>query len=741
MSDGLEAPAGAARAADDAAVVQLFARIHGVGCEREQLIDRFFPPGAAAGPADLLAALDGLGFAARRCRGSLARLGRASLPAIAELRTGGYLLVGRVDAAAVIVQDGAAGAPQRLSREEFAARWSGHWLEGRRADAAGAAAVGGRFGLGWFWQSLRKYRGVLAEVLLASLFVQIFALVTPLVFQVVVDKVLTQRALTTLDVLIVALVAIAIFEAVLSGMRHYLFTHTTNRIDVELGARLFRHLLRLPLAYFESRRGGDTVARVRELENARNFLTGQALTSWLDLLFAVVFLAVMFRYSATLSLIVIAALPLLFGASWLVTPLLRRRLEDRFALGAENQAFLVETVTAIETLKAQAVEPFWQREWERRLAEYVRAAFQSGQLAAASNQFVGFVSKLLTAGLLWFGARLAIEGELTVGGLIAFNMLAGRISAPILKLAGLWQEVTQMRVSIKRLADILDAPAEPGPVAGRAAPPAIAGRVRFDHVQFRYRVDGPEVLSDLSFEVAPGEIIGVVGVSGAGKTTLMRLLQRLYTPERGRILIDDLDLALLDAHWLRRQIGVVGQDSALFNRSVRDNIAFGHPDLPLSAVMAAAQLAGAHEFILGLPEGYDTVIGERGGKLSGGQRARIAIARALVAEPRLLLFDEATAALDYESERVIHDHLREICAGRTVFMVAHRLSTLRLADRILVLEQGRLIEAGSHGELLQQGGRYRDLYRAHHVMETLPAIPPAPPALAMAGNGGRGGHD
>ena len=578
----------------NATLLQLFAQIHGLTADRRQLIDQFFPPGEAFGPADLVMALEGLGFEAKRSSGKLAQLARAPLPVFVEDRAGGFLLVGRVDDDTVLAQAAGATAPTRMSRADFERLWSGTWIAARRHAGAAIAGAeeghdgGSRFGIGWFWQSLRKYRGLMGEVLLASLFVQIFALVTPLVFQVVIDKVLTQRALTTLDVLVVALVAIAIFEAVLSGMRQYLFTHTTNRIDVELGAKLFRHLLRLPLAYFESRRGGDTVARVRELENARNFLTGQALTSWLDLLFAVVFLAVMFHYSATLTLIVVAALPVLFGASWIATPLLRRKLEDRFALGAENQAFLVETVTAMETLKSQAVEPFWQREWERRLADYVNAAFRSGQLAGATNQFVGFASKLLTAGLLWFGARLVIEGDLTVGGLIAFNMLAGRINAPILKLAGLWQEVTQMKVSIKRLADIMDARAEPGFSAERATPPEIAGRVSFEHVTFRYRPDGPEVLSDVSFETRPGEIIGLVGISGAGKTTLMRLVQRLYTPERGRILVDGMDLGLLDAHWLRRQMGVVGQDTALFNRSVRDNIALGHPDLPMEDVMRAA---------------------------------------------------------------------------------------------------------------------------------------------------------
>lgn len=717
-------------------ILQLFAQLHGVSTDRRQLADQFVPSGGLFGAADLLMALSGLGFEAHREEGRLGKLARAALPVLAEDNAGGFMLVGRIDADTVLIQTADSEQPERLGRAQFEARWSGYWITAQRSNRDAGVTEndnGARFGLAWFWHALRKYRGLMGEVLLASLFVQVFSLVTPLVFQVVIDKVLTQRTLTTLDILVAALLGITVFETVLSGMRQYLFTHTTNRIDVELGAKLFRHLLRLPLAYFESRRGGDTVARIRELENTRNFLTGQALSSWLDLLFAAIFLAVMFRYSVTLTLIVIAALPVLFGASWIITPLLRRKLEDRFALSAENQAFLVETVTSMETLKSQAVEPFWQREWERRLSNHVNAAFHSSQLAGATNQFIAFASKLLTAGLLWFGARLVIEGELTVGGLIAFNMLAGRINAPILKLASLWQEMTQMKVSIKRLADIMDARAEPSFAPGRATPPDITGQVSFDHVNFRYRTDGPEVLSDLSFDVKAGEVVGLVGISGAGKTTLMRLVQRLYTPERGRILIDGMDLGLLDAHWLRRQMGVVSQDSVLFNRSVRDNISLGHPDLPMDDIIRAATLAGAHEFILGLPDGYDTLIGERGGRLSGGQRARIAIARALVTNPRLLLLDEATASLDYESERAIHDNLHEICANRTVFIAAHRLSTLRLADRILVLEGGRLVELGHHSALLKQGGRYHDLYRAHHVLETLPLAASATAALAAMG--------
>jgi subfamily B ATP-binding cassette protein HlyB/CyaB len=500
-------------------------------------------------------------------------------------------------------------------------------------------------------------------------------------------------------------------------MRHYLLSHTTNRVDVELGAKLFKHLLHLPLSYFESRRSGDTVARVRELDNARNFLTGQALTSWLDLLFAIVYLGVMFYYSVALTMVVIAALPVFFGASAVITPLLRKKLEDKFALDAENQAYLVETVTSMETLKSHAVEPQWQREWEKRLASYVHTSFEGGHLGNATNQFIAMASKVLTVALLWLGARLVIDGDLTVGGLIAFNMLSGRVNAPILKLSSLWQDTTQMKVSIKRLGDITDAPLEPSFRASRSTPPDVQGKVTFAHVGFRYNPKAPEVLTDLSFEIQPGEVIGVVGVSGAGKTTLMRLIQRLYTPESGRILIDGMDLNLVDTSWLRRQMGVVGQDTLLFNRSVRENIALADASLNMGAVMNAAKLAGAHEFILQLPEGYDTVIGERGSKLSGGQRARIAIARALATNPKLLLLDEATASLDYESERLIHDNMASIAKGRTVVIVAHRLSTLRLADRLLVLDGGRLIETGNHTRLMQLDGRYASLYKAHQVLE------------------------
>lgn len=371
----------------------------------------------------------------------------------------------------------------------------------------------------------------------------------------------------------------------------------------------------------------------------------------------------------------------------------------------------------METLKGLAAERTWHRDWERRLAGHVRAGFEAGHLGQATQQFIALVSKGLTVALLYFGARQVIDGQLTVGALIAFNMLAGRVNAPILKLSSLWQDFAQMKLSVRRLADVMDATAEPAFRPGRSVPPAVQGRLRFEHVVFRYGPNEPEVLSDLNLDIQAGEIVGITGFSGSGKTTLMRLVQRLYVPERGRILLDDTDLHLADTGWLRRQIGVVGQDTLLFNRSVRENIALGNPSLSIEDIMECARQAGAHQFIMRLSEGYDTLIGERGGKLSGGQRARIAIARALATDPRLLLLDEATAALDCESERAVHDNMARICRGRTVLIVAHRLSTLRLAHRVMVLEEGRLVEAGSHAELMRREGRYRSLYRAAQVPE------------------------
>jgi subfamily B ATP-binding cassette protein HlyB/CyaB len=690
------------------AALLMLMRFHHVPADRDQIIHRF-GSGSPFGVSEMLRCAKAFSLKTRTVTSDWSRLAKTPLPAIAPMRDGGFLVLAKLTGEKILVQNPLSPRPALMSRGELEAEWDGRLLLMTRRAALSDLAR--RFDLSWFMGAMHKYRGLLGEVLIASFFLQIFALISPLFFQVVIDKVLVHRGLSTLDVLIIGLVAIGAFETLLGALRTYIFAHTTNRIDVELGARLFRHLLALPIAYFQARRAGDSVARVRELENIRNFLTSSALTLVVDLVFTVVFLAVMFYYAPLLTWIVLGAFPFYIAISVGVTPLFRRRLDEKFARGAENQAFLVESINGIETLKAMAVEPQMQRRWEEQLAAYVTASFRVISLGNTASQGVQFVSKLITAATLYFGAQLVIDGSLTVGELVAFNMLAGRVSAPVLRLAQLWQDFHQARLSVARLGDILNTTPEPQMNPARAALPAIRGEIVFEHVTFRYRVDGPEILHNVSLVVPPGQVVGIVGPSGSGKSTLAKLVQRLYVPESGRVLVDGADLAMVDPAWLRRQVGVVLQENVLFNRSVRDNIALADPGMAIERVMAAAELAGAHEFILELPEGYDTLVGERGSSLSGGQRQRIAIARALVMNPRILIFDEATSALDYESERIVQQNMKKMAQGRTVLIIAHRLSTVRRADRLITIERGRIVEDGTHDELIGKGGRYATLHR------------------------------
>ncbi len=691
------------------ACLAMLARYHQIAAEPAQLAHEFQRNGEPFAVSDILLAARKLGLTAKSVRSDHSRLDRVPLPAVAQAHDGSFFIIARADADRVLIHDPRVGRPELKPVAELQERWSGTLLLfTSRASIAGDLA---KFDFTWFIPALVKYRKLLGEVLAVSFALQLFALVTPLFFQVVMDKVLVHRGYSTLDVIVFGLLVVSIFESVLSGLRSYVFAHTTSRIDVELGSRLYRHLLALPLAYFQARRVGDSVARVRELENIRNFLTGNAITLVLDVLFSVVFIAVMLLYSGWLTLIVVLSIPLYVLLSVLVTPPLRARLNEKFQRGAENQAFLVESVSSIDTLKAMAVEPQMQRNWDNQLAGYTASGFRTATLGTFARESVGLVGKLVTAATLWFGAKLVMDGQLTVGQLVAFNMLAGRVSQPIMRLAQLWTDFQQTGISIQRLGDILNSRTELAS-ANRSALPALRGRIEFDRVGFRYRPDGSEVLRDVSLCIAPGEVVGIVGRSGSGKSTLTRLVQRLYVPERGRVLIDGIDLALADPASLRRQIGVVLQENRLFNRTIRENIALADPGAPIEAVMQAAKLAGAHEFILELPEGYDTVVGEQGATLSGGQRQRIAIARALITNPRILIFDEATSALDYESERIIQNNMQAICTGRTVIIIAHRLSAVRNADRIVVLDRGQIVEQGTPAELAaHQAGHYARLLR------------------------------
>ena len=667
---------------------------------------------------DLVRIAKKLDLIARRKSAPLSELSKLPLPALVRLNEGGCAVLLKIDPCGdagvrhmVLKPD--SQRPEVWSEEQVLKQFE---LEGGKVDLllmTSREKIAGEkraFDISWFIPALVKYRRALRDVLVGSFFLQLVGLASPIFFQLVIDKVLVHQSMTTLEVLAIGLATVLVFETMLSALRNWLFAHTSNRVDAELSASLFKHLVALPLSYFEARRVGDSVARVRELENIRNFLTSNAVTVVIDLFFTIVFFIVMYLYSPMLTLIVALTIPIYIAISVFITPPLRARLDEKFKRGAENQAFLVETVTGIGTLKSMAVEPRMRDRWEKQFAGYIKTGWDVTVLSNWGSHLIQLVSKLTTVAILFFGAQAVIAGSLTVGALVAFNMLSGRVAQPILRLSQLWQDFQQVRISVDRLGDILNAPAEPEHNPNRASLPPIKGQVEFDKVRFRYRADAPEALRGVKLNIAAGEMLGIVGPSGSGKSTLTKLVQRLYVPEQGRVLVDGTDLALVDPAWLRRQVGVVLQENILFNRTVRENIALANPTIDMERVIAAAELAGAHEFILTLPHGYDTVIEERGANLSGGQRQRLAIARALITDPSILILDEATSALDAESEEIIQNNLARIAEGRTVMIIAHRLSAVRPCDRIITVEAGEITEMGTHEELLKAGGRYAQLH-------------------------------
>lgn len=629
------------------------------------------------------------------------------LPALMGDNNGGFVVLAKAEEDKALILDPVVGVPEQLDKEALAKRFTGDVILCKHKDMTMRHI---KFGLRWFIPTVLKYKKALIDVLLAAFVLQIVGLVSPMMMQVIIDKVLMHKGFLTLKIMMVGLLIIITFEMLLSMARNYVFTHTTNRIDVILSSRLFDHLFKLPLRYFEVRRVGDTIARVREVENIRRFLTGTPLSSILDVLFLVVYILVMFMYSKTLTWIVLASLPLYAFLSIFITPLFKTQLEEKFRTGADMQSFLVENVSGVQTIKSFALEPLTQRRWEDKVAEYVDASFKTSMISGNAGAVGHYIQRGTDLVLLWTGVHLVLSSTITLGQFIAFRMLSGQVSGPILRLVNLWQEFQQTAVSLERLGDIFNARPEPSSEMQKMRLPSIRGNVEFQNVTFRYRMDAPEAVRNMSFKIPAGKVIGIVGRSGSGKSTLSKLIQRLYIPEGGKILIDGHDIAMADPHWLRCQIGVVLQENFLFNGSVKDNICIHKPVATMEEIIHCAQMAGAHNFILELPEGYDTQVGEKGTALSGGQRQRLAIARALLANPKILIFDEATSALDYESENIIQNNLSVICRGRTVLIIAHRLSTLRSADAILVLDKGNLVEYGPEKALLARNGLYKHLY-------------------------------
>jgi subfamily B ATP-binding cassette protein HlyB/CyaB len=605
----------------------------------------------------------------------------------------------------VMIFDCAEKKMSELSVDDFLAFWGG-----------GLIVLYPRFtktefflNMKWLFKEFSKHRSVFSSVISASFFIQLFGLVSPLFIQVIIDKVLAHHALTTLEVVAGAFMMVLFFDAVLNLMRNYLLYHTANKIDASLGAKVYRHLLSLPFRYFEVRKVGNIIARVRELENLRQFMTNISLTVLLDTVFSVVFVVIMAVYSAKLTFIVLGFILAIGLISFFATPMINIRLNEKFNKGAIAQSFLVESITGIQTVKSLAIEGKMIKDWEKSLGEYILSAFKLsnlGNIAVTSSQTL---QKMMTLAVIYFGVSQVFDGSMSVGQLIAFQMFSSQLSGPILRLVHMWQEFQQARLSLDRLGDIINTP--PEVVGGALTVEKLQGGIVAKEVSFRYAPEGPLVLNGVSFDITPGMMVGIVGRSGSGKSTIAKLLQRLYLPGEGAIFVDGVDIRHLDPLFLRYKTGVVLQECFLFSGTIRDNIAMGAPEANMERIIKSARIAGAHEFISEMPMGYDTYVEERGTSLSGGQKQRIAIARALITNPNILIFDEATSALDYESERMIQNNLGLIRKGRTVIFIAHRMSVMKNCDLVLVMDRGKIVESGNHASLMEKGSLYSYLYQ------------------------------
>ncbi|MBD2443298.1 peptidase domain-containing ABC transporter [Dolichospermum sp. FACHB-1091] len=654
----------------------------------------------------LSAAAESLGFATRPVKASLDKFTQQPLPAIAHWDGKHYIVVYEITKKQVIIADPAIGQ-RSLTINQFKAGWTGYALlleptaSLKKTPEANTP----------FWQLLdlvKPHFQVLLEVFIASVLIQVFGLVTPLFTQLLLDRVIVQGSALTLNTVGFGLLIFGLFRVAINGLRQYLLDHTANRISVALMVGFIKHTFALPLSFFESRYVGDIVSRVQENQKIQRFLTGEALSIGLDLLTVVIYVGLMFWYSPPMAGMTLAIVPPFVLLTLFATPFLRRISREVFAAGTLENSYLIQSLTGISSIRSMAIEQTVRWRWEELLNNLIKKNF-SGQVVSNQLQLVSStIQSLASTGLLWFGAGLVIQNQLTIGQLVAFNMLLGNIIQPFQRLIILWNQLQEVIVATERINDVLEAePEEDLEYKPRQDLPRLIGKIRFNNVTFRYHSESEiNILENLSFEILPEQTVAVVGRSGSGKTTLSKLILGLYPPTDGRVLIDNQDVTSISLHSLRSQIGVVDQDTFLFGGTIRENISIAHPEASLEEIIEAAQFAGADEFIKRMPMGYETQIGEGGGMLSGGQRQRLAIARALLGNPRLLILDEATSHLDSESERIIQNNLKKILKGRTSIIIAHRLSTVRHADLILVLDRGVLVESGTHDELITKKGHY-----------------------------------
>lgn len=687
--------------------LEVVGQLNKIAIDSKAIIKKFALTNEEIDERTLLRIAKDEGFKSKFKKLTLDNLSKYPLPAIARFSDGMYVTILRIDLEKeeLLLFDKQNNQPYTKPFEEFKQIAKDEVIILKHKTMNDQI----KFGFIWFYNQIMNYKKIVGEILIASFVVQLFGLVTPLFTQVILDKVLVHQTISTLNVIAVAFIAVIIFEFLLNLVRNYIFIHTTSKIDSKLGSKLFYHLISLPLVYFENRKVGNIIARVRELDQIREFIANKSITVILDVLFSFVFVIMMFMYSVKLTLIAVGFVFIIGILYFFITPELRRRLEEKFQMGAASNSYLVESVTGMQTVKSLAIEGSMQKKWEGYLSGYVESGFKLTNLSNTLSSLSSLLQKLMTLAILYFGVGLVIEQQLSVGQLIAFQMFANQFSNPILRLVGLWNEFQQTLLSVDRLGDILNSPTEN--VNKKAITlPRVNGDVRFENVSFKYNPNAPQVLNRFTLDVKAGESIGLVGRSGSGKSTLTKLIQRLYIANEGAIFIDGVDIRHMNPSWLRQNIGVVLQDNYLFSGSIKENIEFALPGSPMANIIRAARIAGADEFISELPEGYDTLVGERGSSLSGGQRQRIAIARALISNPKVLIFDEATSALDYESEKIIQNNMNAIKQGRTMFIVAHRLSTVKECSRIVVMDKGNIVEIGTHDELINKRGYYYALY-------------------------------